>query len=150
MPLSSLKNFTHHSSQALFISLSVTSNRIFFGLPLRHFSPRKILRTIISLAPDCVPNNNNLSFRLDSLSVANDIERVFSRLGVNSFRQFNYHRLQSALPHERKSSKGNRATRVLFIIACGRFQRGFCFSRFRSVPIRAAIQRQGRRAQTRS
>ncbi|XP_025418626.1 kinesin-like protein CG14535 isoform X3 [Sipha flava] len=42
----------------------------------------------------------------DSLSVANDIERVFSRPGGNSFGQFNHHgRLQSAPHHERKSSK---------------------------------------------
>lgn len=43
---------------------------------------------------------------LDSLSVANDIERVFSRPGGNVFRQFNHHRLQSTAHHEQKSSKG--------------------------------------------
>ncbi|XP_026804712.1 kinesin-like protein CG14535 isoform X1 [Rhopalosiphum maidis] len=41
----------------------------------------------------------------DSLSVANDIDRVFSRPGGNSFRQFNNHRLQSSTQHEQKSSK---------------------------------------------
>lgn len=47
-------------------------------------------------------------FFLDSLSVANDIDRVFSRPSGNSFRQFNHHRLQSAPQHEQKSSKGKQ------------------------------------------
>ncbi|XP_025202408.1 kinesin-like protein CG14535 isoform X3 [Melanaphis sacchari] len=41
----------------------------------------------------------------DSLSVVNDIDRVFSRPSGNSFRQFNHHRLQSTTQHEQKSSK---------------------------------------------
>ncbi|XP_050542839.1 kinesin-like protein CG14535 isoform X2 [Daktulosphaira vitifoliae] len=40
----------------------------------------------------------------DSLSVANDIDRVFSRPNTNSFRQFN-HRLQSVPQNEQKSSR---------------------------------------------
>lgn len=54
-----------------------------------------------------------LRLAADSLSVANDIERVFSRPGggnSSSFRrQFDHHRLQSATQHEQKSSKGMRA-----------------------------------------
>lgn len=63
-------------------------------------------RRIIAFRP-CMTERFRL-FVADSLSVANDIERVFSRPGGgNGFGQFNHHgRLQSAPQHERKSSKG--------------------------------------------
>lgn len=66
-----------------------------------------------------VPSQPSFFFLLsaDSLSIANDIERVFSRPGGgnSSFRrQFEHHKLQSAPQHEQKSSKGMRSILLRF------------------------------------